>query len=163
MAPSQKPLVMTTVPTGFASRKHNILQALSVPDKDYKDLSPKGSVDEGIKELITSINAIDGLVTTSSCAGRVSVFLEGKKIHPNTPTIEQSQVEGHAARSKGLGGSWLFISHDPISISLPDRHENISPSELFHLTVPPLVPESSDLRLIKFQFEPMVCRHPLCT
>lgn len=45
----------------------------------YADLSPKGTVDAGIRELIGEINAREGLVTTSSCAGRVSVFLEGKK------------------------------------------------------------------------------------
>lgn len=36
-------------------------------------------MDAGIRELIGEINAREGLVTTSSCAGRVSVFLEGKK------------------------------------------------------------------------------------
>lgn len=43
------------------------------------DLSPKGTVDVGIRELIGEINACEGLVTTSSCAGRVSVFLEGRR------------------------------------------------------------------------------------
>lgn len=36
-------------------------------------------MDAGIRDLIDEINAVDGLVTTSSCAGRVSVFLEGQK------------------------------------------------------------------------------------
>lgn len=50
-----------------------------MPDAQYTDLSPKGSIDEGIRELIRDVNALEGLVTTSSCAGRVSVFVEGSK------------------------------------------------------------------------------------
>src|SRR5689334_16583600 len=38
------------------------------------DKSPKGNVDDGVWELINEINAVEGLVTTSSCAGRVSCF-----------------------------------------------------------------------------------------
>lgn len=52
---------------------------LAVPDDEYTDLSPKGTVDAGIRDLIDEINGLDGLVTTSSCAGRVSVFLEGRR------------------------------------------------------------------------------------
>lgn len=67
------------VSPGFIARKSKILSDLAVPDGEYTDLSPKGSVDEGIRDLIKEINALDGLVTTSSCAGRVSVFVEGHK------------------------------------------------------------------------------------
>lgn len=68
-----------TITPGFVVRKSKILSDLSVPDAEYTDLSPKGSVDEGIRDLIRDINALDGLVTTSSCAGRVSIFVEGRK------------------------------------------------------------------------------------
>ncbi|PCH00119.1 tRNA wybutosine-synthesizing protein [Penicillium occitanis (nom. inval.)] len=68
-----------TITPGFLARKSKILSDLSVPDAEYTDLSPKGSVDEGIRDLIRDINALDGLVTTSSCAGRVSIFVEGSK------------------------------------------------------------------------------------
>jgi tRNA wybutosine-synthesizing protein 3 len=68
-----------TISSGFVARKRKILSDLSVPDAEYTDLSPKGSVDEGIRDLIRDINALDGLVTTSSCAGRVSIFVEGSK------------------------------------------------------------------------------------
>lgn len=68
-----------TITPGFVARKSKILSDLSVPDAEYTDLSPKGSVDEGIRDLIRDINALDGLVTTSSCAGRVSIFVEGSK------------------------------------------------------------------------------------
>jgi tRNA wybutosine-synthesizing protein 3 len=67
------------LPDPFIKRKTKILQQLAVPDVEYDDLSPKGSVDEGIRELIAEINKVEGAVTTSSCAGRVAVFLEGRK------------------------------------------------------------------------------------
>ncbi|POS69315.1 tRNA wybutosine-synthesizing protein [Diaporthe helianthi] len=67
------------IPTSFARRKQAILAQLAVPDDEYTDLSPKGTVDAGIRDLIDEINGLDGLVTTSSCAGRVSIFLEGRR------------------------------------------------------------------------------------
>lgn len=63
----------------FEATKAKILSALAVPDIEYSDLSPKGSVDVRIRDLIAEINLIEGLVTTSSCAGRVSVYVEGVK------------------------------------------------------------------------------------
>lgn len=68
-----------TITPSFVARKSKILSNLSLPDAEYTDLSPKGSVDDGIRDLIRDINALDGLVTTSSCAGRVSIFVEGSK------------------------------------------------------------------------------------
>lgn len=50
-----------------------------MPDEEYTDLSPKGTVDAGIRDLIDELNRVEGFVTTSSCAGRVSVFLEGRR------------------------------------------------------------------------------------
>lgn len=66
-------------PPGFALRKQDILAQLARPDAEYTDASPKGSVDAGIRDLLDDINGLDGFVTTSSCAGRASVFVEGCK------------------------------------------------------------------------------------
>ena len=63
----------------FTTRKQAILTHLSAPAESYTDASPKGSVDAGIRHLIDALNAREGLVTTSSCAGRMSVYLEGRK------------------------------------------------------------------------------------
>ncbi|KAK8073849.1 methyltransferase TYW3-domain-containing protein [Apiospora phragmitis] len=63
----------------FAARKRKILAQLAVPDAEYTDASPKGTVDAGIRDLIDELNGLDGFVTTSSCGGRVSVFVEGVK------------------------------------------------------------------------------------
>ena len=40
------------------------------------DKSPKGFLDEPIRELVTDINKAYDMVTTSSCSGRVSLFQE---------------------------------------------------------------------------------------
>jgi tRNA wybutosine-synthesizing protein 3 len=73
------PELMPSLPNSFIRKKVKILADLAVPVESYDDLSPKGSVDVGIRDLIDEINELDGFITTSSCAGRVSVFLEGQK------------------------------------------------------------------------------------
>lgn len=124
----------------FLTRKSKILSQLSVPDAEYTDASPKGSVDVAIRELIDEINhGYEGLVTTSSCAGRVSVYLEGVKKSKKTlngasggggegegegagedgedgTTREPSGGGVTTASSSGGkgGGEWLFVSHDPL-------------------------------------------------
>ena len=131
----------------FTSKKAKILEALSVPDSDYTDLSPKGSVDEGIRELIDEINILDGLVTTSSCAGRVSVFLEGRK------ALEPGQDDGQIATpgGKGGGGVWLFVSHDPVK-----GNAWIDELEMVDEDDDGQSPQTTGRRLIHFKFEPMV-------
>ena len=86
-------MVELPVHLGFITRKNNILQKLTLPDSEYTDLSPKGSIDNGIRDLINDINKLHGLVTTSSCAGRVSVFVEGSKrtYTPRGPTGENEE------------------------------------------------------------------------
>ncbi|KAF2830104.1 hypothetical protein CC86DRAFT_345062 [Ophiobolus disseminans] len=103
--------------TRFESRKRNILEQLGVPDGEYHDLSPKGSVDEPIRRLIGEINALEGLVTTSSCSGRISVFLEGHKVGSHDQLLEQTGDARAGPGGKGGGGAWLFISHSPVDES----------------------------------------------
>ena len=67
-------------------RQQKILEQINQPAEQYNDLSPKGSIDEGIRDLIDYINTLPGFVSTSSCAGRVSVFLEGAKSQGNIAT-----------------------------------------------------------------------------
>lgn len=141
----------------FESRKRKILADLSIPDTDYTDLSPKGSVDEGIRDLIHDINALPGLVTTSSCAGRISVFLEGRKKQP------QSQQQRQFAPSGGKGaGRWLYVSHDPLK-EKQQSTQNVKPlHEMFGLVPgdgkpPRLQGKSQAPRLVRFHYDPMVC------
>ncbi|KAL4772637.1 methyltransferase TYW3-domain-containing protein [Aspergillus nidulans var. acristatus] len=145
------------IPPFFVSRKNKILAELSAPEEEYSDLSPKGSVDEGIRDLIEDINTLPGLVTTSSCAGRISVFLEGRKA-PNLP--EESPSAGDERKfvpSGGKGaGRWLYVSHDPL-----ENKGNQSLFKLFGMVPgdgkPPGVDKGGHaLRLVRFHFEPMI-------
>ncbi|KIX10242.1 uncharacterized protein Z518_01323 [Rhinocladiella mackenziei CBS 650.93] len=91
---AQKP----TIPPSFIAKKAQILAQLTRPEESYADHSPKGIVDAQIRNLLDEINAYDGLVTTSSCAGRVAVFVEGPK---RTVGVGTDKVE----REDELGGA----------------------------------------------------------
>ena len=135
----------------FLQRKEKILSQLSVPIADYTDASPKGSVDEGIRDLIEELNNVAGIVTTSSCAGRVSVFVEGKKVAADAAK-DVEQVAG--VGGKGAGGRWLFVSHDPVSSGSEDWIKALELSDPAAQASQP--GSSTDSRLIHFKFEPMV-------
>lgn len=144
---------LTSCPPAFVERKKKILDQLAIPDTEYTDASPKGSVDEGIRDLIDEINQQSGFVTTSSCAGRVSVFLEGRRV---------AEAEGEDERvagvgGKGAGGAWLFVSHDPI----PDKDDGVTDwSSQFGLenstAAQNAAPTVKERRLVHFKFEAMV-------
>ncbi|KAL6721923.1 hypothetical protein ACLMJK_001028 [Lecanora helva] len=147
------------IPASFQTRKRDILSSLSAPSDSYTDLSPKGSVDSAIKELIDRINALEGIVTTSSCSGRISVFLEGKK--------RKEWKDGYGVDrkvavpgGKGLGGRWLFVSHEPVNL---EESSSRCKSEILGLkpmqgtrAASVINKEPCDLRVAKLQFEPMI-------
>lgn len=153
----------------FTSRKRKILDQLAIPDTEYTDLSPKGSVDEGVRELCGEINSQEGLVTTSSCAGRVAVFLEGGV--SRTEGGEGDEDAAAAATTvassggKGGGGRWLYVSHDRV-----DEGKLEGKGEVFKLFG---IEESEGAdfnfeaasnplpRFIHFKFEPMVSPVPI--
>jgi tRNA wybutosine-synthesizing protein 3 len=170
--PSSFLLNAMSLPQSFLSKKRKILDQLSIPDSEYDDLSPKGSIDVGIRDLIDEINAIEGCVTTSSCAGRISVFLEGKKT-PETHLDGDLEIERGASGvgGKGGGGRWLFVSHAPVDIEEIEKREKrdgVTPwTEFLGMEVrwtrgasriieTPL----GESRFVHFKFEPMVCLHP---
>lgn len=150
------------IPTTFTRKKAKILQDLSLPDTEYNDKSPKGSIDEGIRELIDEVNAYDGLVTTSSCAGRISVFLEGRgkarEVGSGEDEVESSGVPGGK-----VGGKFLFVSHEPICFSEDGRlrqfTEIFDGGEATHADGNAVSqPWNPTQRLVRFAFEPMVRR-----
>ncbi|KAL9119987.1 MAG: hypothetical protein Q9187_003463, partial [Circinaria calcarea] len=151
---------MDAASAAFDKSKEKILSALATPDADYTDLSPKGSVDEGIRDLINDINRMPGIVTTSSCAGRLSVFLEGSKWDKDS--ITDKEVEGPTSQAavpggKGLGGRWLFVSHEPVTHHLDPERESLL--KLFGMLGQVSEMASLDLRktrFVKLQFEPMI-------
>ncbi|KAK8102863.1 hypothetical protein PG984_016009 [Apiospora sp. TS-2023a] len=171
----------TGISDDFAARKRKILAQLAVPDAEYTDASPKGTVDAGIRDLIDELNGLDGFVTTSSCGGRVSVFVEGVKKKGSGAVGQQNQQAQEAdggdeaeaepaarpagmtlaaAGGKGGGGNWLFVSHDPVPITgdqmdLKDVLGLINIHEEVDDEESSLKEDSSP-RLIHFKFEPMI-------
>lgn len=159
-----------TIPQSFISKKQSILKQLAVPDDQYDDLSPKGSVDAEITDFVHELNTYDGLVTTSSCSGRISVFLEGRK----TSVIEQEQQFDSVTTpqypaskgGKGGGGRWLYVSHTPLSLARPvgtEAGKEQQPQALHEFFQ--LQRSSGDMaarinpsrdRLVHLKFEPMV-------
>ncbi|KAH7342428.1 methyltransferase TYW3-domain-containing protein [Rhexocercosporidium sp. MPI-PUGE-AT-0058] len=162
-------------PQSFVHKKRLILAQLSVPISQYDDLSPKGSIDIGIRELIDEINALEGCVTTSSCAGRVVVFLEGRRKERGGGVEGEEEEEGERTNAgvggKGGGGRWLFVSHDPVGFESRNESESESVGksswtellgmqrleggdedvrrEMESMT-------SGESRLVHFKFEPMI-------
>jgi tRNA wybutosine-synthesizing protein 3 len=154
------------MPSLFETKKANILEQLAVPAEEYDDLSPKGSIDEGIRTLIDEINAVDGLVTTSSCAGRTSVFLEGRKKSAPTPEpVDENDVSRAGPGGKGGGGTWLYVSHDPIDFSKrPAEYSFFQDFGLQLLGDSTVQYHEEGRRYIHLKFEPMVmlipCQRP---
>lgn len=175
MQPSKIPFSQS-----FLAKKKIILNQLSVPISEYDDLSPKGSIDVDIRELIDEINQLEGCVTTSSCSGRISVFLEGKKqddwvrlggqVGEGKESGESSsrQYEAQVVENgrgggkttagvggKGGGGRWLFVTHNAVDIG---QHEcagglqKLLGMEDQHDGQP----HGGGKRFIHFKFEPMV-------
>lgn len=150
-------------PQTFVQRKSKILEQLAIPDSEYTDASPKGSVDAGIRDLIDELNGLDGFVTTSSCAGRVSIFVEGRKSAESSGHESQDEATRTAATiagvgGKGGGGNWLFVSHDPV-----EAEDGKDLTDLFGLNSQTRADDSTTstsgadaARLIHFKFEPMV-------
>ncbi|KAK7432800.1 hypothetical protein QQZ08_000662 [Neonectria magnoliae] len=137
----------------FVEKKKRILDQLAVPSADYADASPKGSVDEGIRDLIDEINQAAGVVTTSSCAGRVSVFLEGRRVVDVDAKDEQVAGVG----GKGAGGTWLFVSHDPVP---DDGNGDVDWAGVLGLAESDdgqgVVEVVKERRLVHFKFEAMI-------
>ena len=77
----------------FVTKKKAILDSLELSSEVYTDASPKGSVDEEIRPLLELINGYDEYVTTSSCAGRITVFAEKSQARKHSD--EPSQYSSH--------------------------------------------------------------------
>ncbi|KAF8472664.1 tRNA wybutosine-synthesizing protein, partial [Kalaharituber pfeilii] len=136
-------MTSVTASTIFQQRKAKILAGLALHSRDA---SPKGYVDDEILALVSHLNREPGVVTTSSCAGRVAVFLEGVKRKlgqsdepileegssiqddPNYSRTEVSLKNGVPTEQvtsrpagiggKGHGGQWLYVCHNPAKLEL---------------------------------------------
>ncbi|KEF61889.1 uncharacterized protein A1O9_03461 [Exophiala aquamarina CBS 119918] len=163
-APKSSSSPSIEIPAAFTARKQKILSELQQPADEYTDKSPKGNVDAGIRDLIDEINGIEGYVTTSSCAGRVAVFVEGGDAGDGSGRGEanvkdESTLELEAGLDKDTrsekrtaassmrtspggkgGGHWLYVSHDSIPVSSCRKthgsHQSDHFTKLFQLASP---------------------------
>ncbi|CAH2352572.1 tRNA wybutosine-synthesizing protein 3 [[Candida] railenensis] len=121
----------------FDQKKASILKEIGITDVDTPDASPKGTIDEKCLPIMRIINTDADMVTTSSCSGRVSVFLEGIK---NKADLQIG--------AKGNEGRWIFVTHD--SSDLADWYENVQ----FKYGTPTEV--DANTRYILYKFEPLI-------
>ncbi len=84
------------------------------------DLSRKGSVDEAIVPLVRYVNSRDEYYTSSSCAGRISIFSEvccGRSpqfFYFFFLLIFFPSLQDRKQAKKGC--HWLLVSHDPLEL-----------------------------------------------
>lgn len=128
----------TSMQNSFDQKKKSILLEISTNVPDNLDASPKGTIDEFCIPIINVINSHKDMVTTSSCSGRVSVFLEGVKAADSTSIV-----------SKGNHGHWLFVTHDPKDLddwynSIPFKYDQHK------------FPTDSTSRSILYKFEALI-------
>ncbi|BBN02828.1 tRNA wybutosine-synthesizing protein 3 [Marchantia polymorpha subsp. ruderalis] len=88
----------------FELRKQAVLRGLA---SDEVDKSRKGGVDAPIADLIRRINSHPEFYTTSSCSGRVSLFLDQPCAAPLGDDVPDSSKE-----KVKKGGDWIFVSHE---------------------------------------------------
>lgn len=175
----------------FMQKKDNLLKLIEETSPDSPDASPKGTIDALCMPIINLINSSSKMVTTSSCSGRVSVFLEGEKhlsqpIDNNNDSNNNNQPESATTTKpggKGDGGRWLFITHDVskvdnwytdlMSLSSSSSNQNtntdipsVANKDLTYCftTDADLIDRKSNdpsTRYVLFKFEPLIL-HVLC-
>lgn len=140
----------------FTQKKRFILEQIGSPNGT--DLSPKGSIDEPLLDLIGLINAHPDMVTTSSCSGRLSVFLEGSKIFSsgNTSISSNNVQQPQKVGGKGLGGKWLYISHEPEEINSTKWWQDVKSYTEEEDNDKEISKEDLENRYVLYKFEAMV-------
>ncbi|KAK9373171.1 methyltransferase TYW3-domain-containing protein [Lipomyces chichibuensis] len=154
-------------PATFIAKKAHILKELTSP---LRDSSPKGGPDVQILPLLNLINSHPLLVTTSSCAGRVAIYVEGIRTSKSARLVDDDgggdatiDAKSGSVGGKGGGGRWIYVSHDePIGTIETGSWRDL----LFdgtHIATDDSI-NNDDLcsrRYVHFKFEPMIL-HVLC-
>lgn len=130
----------------FDASKSKILEGLRSTEVDA---SPKGHPDAPIFPLLDLINAHEDLVTTSSCSGRVAVYVDA--------AAEMQEAGGHIS-SKGTGGRWTCVRHEPFSRPEIEARDDELLRTLFGSDGASAAGAryQAGQRLVHFKFEPMV-------
>lgn len=125
----------------FNQKKDAILKEIGATNGGIPDSSPKGTIDEKCIPIINTINGHEDMVTTSSCSGRVSVFLEGIK-----------DGEDLKIGAKGREGRWIFVTHNAEDLDqwYKSVDFNYCPEEQFTALV------NTNSRFILYKFEPLI-------
>ncbi|KAK6462425.1 putative trna-YW synthesizing protein [Scheffersomyces coipomensis] len=135
---------MSRTQDSFDQKKRSILKELASTNEDTPDASPKGTVDVLCLPIIDLINSSPDMVTTSSCSGRVSVFLEGVKDIEHDDDIKIG--------AKGNAGKWLFVTHDPSTLdNWYNTIDFVSADEDSLIST-----ANAKTRYILFKFEPLI-------
>lgn len=140
----------------FDQKKQHILKEIGLNSEENPDASPKGTIDDLCIPLITLINSHRDMVTTSSCSGRLSVFLEGSKQlkqdagAASTSAEDRGQVKIGA---KGDGGHWLFVSHEKENIIDWWKREDVS---FKYDTCINEKDYGTNTRYVLFKYEPLI-------
>lgn len=125
----------------FNQKKGAILKEIGATNGGIPDASPKGTIDEKCIPIINTINRHEDMVTTSTCSGRVSVFLEGIK-----------DGDGIKIGAKGKEGRWIFVTHN--AEDLDSWYKSVDfkycPDEHFTALV------NTNSRFILYKFEPLI-------
>ncbi|KAI9102691.1 tRNA wybutosine-synthesizing protein [Phlyctochytrium arcticum] len=111
---------------------------------EFKDKSPKGSIDEPVIPLLETINRTSDLVTTSSCSGRVAVYIDADRV-----TFQKVKK----------GGIWCFVTHDPIPKIPSEELGQMLFSEPLKYSFgcsPGDCSYDADLPIVYFKFEPLI-------
>lgn len=128
----------------FDQKKKAILAEINSLEPD---LSPKGTIDQLCLPIMHLINSHKDMITTSSCSGRISVFVEGAKL------INKKDVK---SGGKGLGGRWLFVTHEQDEVL--NWLNNISETEQIRFqSVDDNTNEfDNSVRYILYKYEPFI-------
>lgn len=124
----------------FDQKKASILSEIN---SEKPDLSPKGDIDVLCIPIIDLINSHQDMVTTSSCSGRVSVYVEGTKFH-------KGQIK---TGGKGEGGRWLFVTHNYQDVPNWMDKIDLDNAEICEDGSDSL---NEDTRLVLYKFEPLI-------
>ncbi|CAR30011.1 hypothetical protein ZYGR_0AD07010 [Zygosaccharomyces rouxii] len=124
----------------FDQKKASILTGI---DSEKPDLSPKGDIDVLCIPIIDLINSHQDMVTTSSCSGRVSVFVEGTKFH-------KGKIK---TGGKGEGGRWLFVTHNYQDVPNWMDKIDLNNTKVMEAATGSL---NEDTRLVLYKFEPFI-------
>lgn len=151
----------------FGQKKAYILKQVELTDESHHDASPKGTIDTPLLPLIHLINRHEDMFTTSSCSGRVSVFLEGDRIVSSfnssgesttimkdmqTVPVETSNMREKIG-GKGAGGKWLFVTHEPSELITENWLKQVKE---YHEENP--LTDDTTKRYLLYKFEAMVSK-----